>query len=831
MKKILVILFLLISSFCYSQVRQTFGAVADNLDSLFTHVGKQNQYVLVLGRFNAYDSLGGVYAYDSNSTATEIPYVIFKVIGKDTGRWKAVYFFNSSEAERFGIEDNLGLQDRSIDMQAKNLHIYNLNTLDIISGDSTLTNKGFQIYGTPTSGSMYIQDDGGINQSSINLAPSALSITSQLTDFSQSGNIYVKPNEIYIERIYGAGTQKQTFSSPTTGDYFIPLTVNGNAADATGNISVSAASGGIGAVYAGVGLTKINDSTLAADTTTVLSTKAHVTDVLQGYVPTTRTISTTSPLSGGGDLSANRTLSLGVVPIANGGTNNGSLSVTAGTVYYGDGTKLIGLAPGTAAQVLHSGTTPSWKDTTSAGGTAFPLTFNNGGAGDASGTTFDGSTARTLSYNSIGAVPTTRTVNGKALSANITLGLASSDFANQGTTTTVLHGNASGNPSFSAVSLTADVTGVLPIANGGTNNGSLSVTNQNLVITDGSKQIGLAKGGNGMHLITNGSGNLAWVDTSANVSFSGLANRLPRWSSTTNIAYMDSVFLDNSTTSIPRIGFGTNTPTSTITLDSARSSNSGSTFANGITMFSTRDQTTNYSGFNIGHSTVGFYVLKSIKGGTGVLRAIGFNGTTTYATADGLGLQTNTVNATTVTTTTVQASTFSPNTLTTLNFVAGSSAASGATIAHDFRSQVSESGSAGRTILRIAPNFTSTGSGTYNLIEIGENSNSSGTGAQTNQLVISKAGKFTYAATNTAAGTTGDQTINKPSGTVNFAATATALTVTNSLCTTSSIIFCTVRTNDATSQIKNVVPGSGSFVITLNAAATAETSVGFLIIN
>src|SRR5205814_3773903 len=30
------------------------------------------------------------------------------------------------------------------------------------------------------------------------------------------------------------------------------------------------------------------------------------------------------------------------VPIANGGTNNGSLSVTAGTMYVGDGTKLVG---------------------------------------------------------------------------------------------------------------------------------------------------------------------------------------------------------------------------------------------------------------------------------------------------------------------------------------------------------------------------------------------------------------------------------------------------------------------------------------------------------
>jgi len=37
-----------------------------------------------------------------------------------------------------------------------------------------------------------------------------------------------------------------------------------------------------------------------------------------------------------------------------------------------------------------------------------------------------------------------------------------------GTSTTVLHGNASGTPTFGAVSLTADVSGTLPVANGGT---------------------------------------------------------------------------------------------------------------------------------------------------------------------------------------------------------------------------------------------------------------------------------------------------------------------------------------------------------------------------
>ena len=96
---------------------------------------------------------------------------------------------------------------------------------------------------------------------------------------------------------------------------------------------------------------------------------------------------------------------------------------------------------------------------------------------------------------------------------------------------------------------------------------------------------------------------------------------------------------------------------------------------------------------------------------------------------------------------------------------------------------------------------------------------------------IDNDGKISYLATNTAAGSTGPQTINQPSGTVNFAIGASALVVTNSLCTVNSIVFATVRTNDATAYIKNVVPAGGSFTINLGANATAETSVGFFIIN
>jgi hypothetical protein len=57
---------------------------------------------------------------------------------------------------------------------------------------------------------------------------------------------------------------------------------------------------------------------------------------------------------------------------------------------------------------------------------------------------------------------------------------------------------------------------------------------------------------------------------------------------------------------------------------------------------------------------------------------------------------------------------------------------------------------------------------------------------------ISSAGKPTFDSTITAGGTTGNQTINKPSGTVNIAAAGTTVTVTNSLVSTSSIVIAVV---------------------------------------
>jgi hypothetical protein len=92
-------------------------------------------------------------------------------------------------------------------------------------------------------------------------------------------------------------------------------------------------------------------------------------------------------------------------------------------------------------------------------------------------------------------------------------------------------------------------------------------------------------------------------------------------------------------------------------------------------------------------------------------------------------------------------------------------------------------------------------------------------------------GDVSLTKTITATGTTGTQPINKSSGTVNFAAAASSLVVTNSLVTVNSIIQLTVGTNDTTMRSAIAVAAAGSFTIYPTNAPTAETRVYFTITN
>lgn len=96
---------------------------------------------------------------------------------------------------------------------------------------------------------------------------------------------------------------------------------------------------------------------------------------------------------------------------------------------------------------------------------------------------------------------------------------------------------------------------------------------------------------------------------------------------------------------------------------------------------------------------------------------------------------------------------------------------------------------------------------------------------------FAESGDITLPKTITAGGTTGAQTINKLTGSVNFAALAGSLVVTNNLVTSASVINLTKGTNDSTARLGAAVAGSGSFTIHMDVAPAAECRVNFTISN
>lgn len=86
-------------------------------------------------------------------------------------------------------------------------------------------------------------------------------------------------------------------------------------------------------------------------------------------------------------------------------------------------------------------------------------------------------------------------------------------------------------------------------------------------------------------------------------------------------------------------------------------------------------------------------------------------------------------------------------------------------------------------------------------------------------------------ATVTPSGTTGNQTINKSAGAVNFGIGASSLTVACDKCSTNSIVIATVGSQDLTLKSVQVQANSGQIVLYGNAGATAETRVNFWVLN
>lgn len=79
--------------------------------------------------------------------------------------------------------------------------------------------------------------------------------------------------------------------------------------------------------------------------------------------------------------------------------------------------------------------------------------------------------------------------------------------------------------------------------------------------------------------------------------------------------------------------------------------------------------------------------------------------------------------------------------------------------------------------------------------------------------------------------TTGNQTINKTGGSIRIAAAGSSVVLTNSLITVNSVLGCWLSSNDTTAKSVAYVLGAGSVTFYLNAAATAELEIRWLVVN
>ena len=101
----------------------------------------------------------------------------------------------------------------------------------------------------------------------------------------------------------------------------------------------------------------------------------------------------------------------------------------------------------------------------------------NGGTGITSGTS-----GGVLAFTATGTIASSAALTSNAIVLGGGAGASPTVLGSLGTTATVLHGNASGAPTFGAVALASDVSGTLPIANGGT--GATTLAGANIAVTN-----------------------------------------------------------------------------------------------------------------------------------------------------------------------------------------------------------------------------------------------------------------------------------------------------------------------------------------------------------
>jgi len=155
----------------------------------------------------------------------------------------------------------------------------------------------------------------------------------------------------------------------------------------------------------------------------------------------------------------------GILGYTASGTLASSGLLTANAIMLGGG---AGATPsvlgslGTTTTVLHGNASgaPSFGAVSLVNDITGTLGVGNGGTGLTSG-----NSGGVLAFTAAGTLASSNPLTANQLVIGGGAGAAPAPLGSLGTTTTVLHGNASGTPTFGAVSLSADVTGNLPVAN------------------------------------------------------------------------------------------------------------------------------------------------------------------------------------------------------------------------------------------------------------------------------------------------------------------------------------------------------------------------------
>ena len=194
--------------------------------------------------------------------------------------------------------------------------------------------------------------------------------------------------------------------------------------------------------------------------------------------------------------------------------------------------------------------------------------------------------------------------------------------AGLGTTTTVLHGNAAGEPTWSAVSLTADVTGVLATANGGTGTGTY-VVGDLLYASSTSTLSRLADVATGSVLKSGGIGTAPLWGTLASTDLSNTANIALLSANQTfagNNTFSNNITMNgtpSASTDVVTVGYVTNIVANGLKFHSVRGASTGALTISGRTTTTLTVGGTSFVQDGVTFANGEYYLLKDNATGAG----------------------------------------------------------------------------------------------------------------------------------------------------------------------------------------------------------------------